>query len=173
MTGVTMAMIAAAGRNRELGLQGDMPWKNALKKDLAFFRQQTKGHAMIMGRRTFDSFPGLLPGREHFVLTSRPLPDLPHLHGGKDLPSLLEQAKAFEAENCPENPVLFVIGGGSLYAQLLEESDELFLTEIDADFPADTWFPAFDPADWRAEQLDTQEEAGYRYTHMVYKRKAG
>ncbi len=171
---MTIRLIAAVGENRELGLQGDMPWKRALKKDLAFFKKQTMGHPLLMGRKTLESLPGLLPGREHYVLSTRELPPREHLHVSDSLESLLQQVRAdwqARAEQGTDAPlVLDVIGGGSLYAQMLDQADELVLTEIHSAFEADTWFPAFDPSAYERTVLDQQQDGGYEYEHVLYRR---
>lgn len=167
---MTVRLIAAVGENRELGWRGDMPWKRALKKDLALFKRQTMGHPLLMGRKTLESLPGLLPGREHYVLTHSDLPPQEHLHIGSDLYTLLEQIRK-DHESSPEPLVVDVIGGGSLYSQMLERADELILTEIQAPFEADTWFPAFDPEKYEKTVLDQEEDGGYAYRHVLYRRK--
>lgn len=175
-----LALIAAIGKNRELGFQGDMPWKNSLKKDLAFFKQQTSGHAMVMGRKTFESLPGMLPGRKHIIISAQaarknPSNDSPDEQYAErngnlviypDLNTFLDAGKGHEE-------TVFVIGGGSIYTQLLPLADELYLTEIDADFKADTWFPQFDPERYTQTILDEVDEGGYHYRHILYQKKPG
>lgn len=159
-----LILIAAVGKNRELGLEGDMPWKRGLKEDLGFFRKTTAGHPMVMGRRTFESLPGLLSGRKHLVITSHP----------EQLPGSVtgyESIDAFVKEWDSLDETVFVIGGARLYQALLEQCDEMLLTEIDASFPADTWFPSFDPDQWDREQLSVQQDGLYRTKHVRYCRK--
>lgn len=157
-------LIAATGKNRELGWKGDMPWKRALKKDLQFFRRTTAGHPMVMGRKTFESLPGMLPDRKHLVITSSSLPPAESLQTYSSL-------EAFENDWKDTEETLFCIGGGSLYEQLLPKADGLILTEIDQSFKADTWFPAFDPSRYTRAVLDEVEENGYTYRHVLYSRR--
>ncbi len=158
-----LALIAAVGKNYELGWQGDMPWKNALKKDLAFFREKTSHHALLMGRRTFESLPSMLPGRPHLVVTSHPLPAKERLEVYPDLDSFFKEWQK-------RDETVFVIGGGTIYSQLIDAADEIYLTEIDADFQADTWFPHFDPKRYTLKVLDEVCENGYTYRHVLYSR---
>lgn len=159
-----LAMIAAIGAHNQLGLNGDMPWKRSLSSDLKFFRKTTAHHPMVMGRKTFESLPGLLPGREHLVITSSNLPAQEHLQTYPDLESFLQAWK-------DSDQTVYVIGGGSIYRQFLPYADELILTQIDSDFDADTWFPQFDASQYGQTLLDTVEENGYTYRHIRYRRK--
>lgn len=159
-----LVMIAAIGKNRELGLQGDMPWKHALKKDLQFFKKTTLGHPMVMGRKTLESFPGLLPGRLHLVISTSDLKK-------QDILQPYQSLEAFLEDWQKRKETVYVVGGGSLYHQLLPYADALILTEIDAEFDADTWFPNFDPENYERTVLNQDEEAGYAYEHVCYKRK--
>lgn len=156
-------LIAAIGRNRELGLDGDMPWKNSLKQDLKFFSRTTKGHAMLMGKRTFESLPGVLPGREHLIVTTSNMPEQEHVHIYKNLEEFFEDWK-------DRDETVFVIGGGSIYKQMLPYADKLILTEIDQVYSADTWFPDFDKARYKKSTLDRVEENGVCYEHVCYER---
>lgn len=164
--------IAAHGKSHELGLKGDMPWGHALKKDLKFFSSQTKGQTMLMGRKTLESLPKLLPGRRHIVLSSakdelsrkyaQALAD-----GQMEIYSSLQDfMQAYEHTD----HIVYVIGGASLYKQLLDQADELLLTEIDGDFDADTWFPFFDSGLYTRQVLDEQEDGGYQTRHVRWSR---
>lgn len=159
-----LAAIAAVGCNRELGLQGDMPWKRALSQDLRFFKEKTLNHPMLMGRRTFESLPGLLPGRPHLVVGRTPLEKRDNLFV---YPSI-EEALADWQE---KSETIFVIGGGQMYAQLIDRCDELYLTEIESSFDADTYFPDFDPSQYERTVLDTIEENGFVYHHVHYQKR--
>lgn len=164
--------IAATGAGRQLGLNGDMPWGRSLKKDLAFFKEATRGHAMVMGRKTFESLPGLLPGRLHLVITRDPQA-FEKKHGPLDENRIRvyeSLEKFFDAWNdCDED--VFVIGGASLYASLLDQSDVLILTQLEEDFPADTWFPEFDVDLYDVKEESTQEDGGYHWTRRIFTKK--
>lgn len=158
-----IALIAAIGKNRELGKKGGLVWH--LPGDLRFFKETTMGHPILMGARTFESLPGLLPGREHFVVTRHPekLPDT--VRAVTDLPAFMEEWQAR-----PEK--LFVIGGGMVYWETLKYADEIYLTEVDAtDTAVDTFFPEFDLANWQRRVLKKGEDDGITYSHVVYSKK--
>lgn len=159
---MSYTIIAAIGKNRELGKDNNLIWH--LPNDLKFFKQVTSNHAIIMGRKTFDSLPRMLPNRKHIVLTrSENLPSEVEVY--KELKQLLERYK-----DSPDE--IFIIGGASIYEQFLEHSDKLYLTEIEAEEKsADVFFPEFDKNDYTSELIKENEDNGIKYKHMVYRRK--
>jgi dihydrofolate reductase len=132
-----IALIAAVARNGVIGDGSKLLWR--LPEDMRYFREQTTGHPVIMGRKTWDSVPERfrpLPGRTNIVVTRQrgwSAPGALVVHG-------LDEAIA-AAGGVPR---LFVIGGGELYAAALPMADELLLTELDADFDGAAHFPAWD-----------------------------
>lgn len=156
-----ITMIAAVGKNLELGRNNDLIWH--FREDMKFFRKETMGKPIVMGMRTLESLPKLLPGRKHIVLTSKN-PSLPEdvviVHS---IDELLESIKDY--------PEVMVIGGASVYKQLLEYSDKLILTEIDAEADADVFFPKFNVEDWDSVIVGENEENNIKYKHLVYTRK--
>lgn len=159
---MSYSIIAAIGKNNELGKDNDLIWR--LKNDLRFFREVTTGHTIIMGRKTFESLPKMLPNRKHIVLSSSE--DFPsEVEVYKELKDLLESLKNSEEE-------IFIIGGGSIYKLFINYADKLYLTEIDASYKdADTYFPTFDKDNYDKEVLKEHEENGISYKHVLYKRK--
>ena len=159
---MSYTIIAAIGKNRELGKENDLIWH--LPNDLKFFKQVTSNHSIIMGRKTFESLPRMLPNRKHIVLTtSENLPSEVEVY--KELKQLLERYK-------DTNEEIFIIGGASIYSQFLEHSDKLYLTEIDEeDKDADVFFPEFDKSNYTSELIKENEDNGIKYKHMVYRRK--
>lgn len=159
---MSYTIIAAIGKNRELGKENDLIWH--LPNDLKFFKQVTSNHSIIMGRKTFESLPRMLPNRKHIVLTtSENLPNEVEVY--KELKQLLERYKDTTEE-------IFIIGGASIYSQFLEHSDKLYLTEIDEeDKDADVFFPEFDKSNYTSELIKENEDNGIKYKHMVYRRK--
>ena len=140
-----LALIAAVARNGVIGHANGLVWHE--RADQRWFRQQTTGCPVIMGRKTWDSLPARfrpLPGRSNIVLTRQPgwLADGATVAHGLD--DALAAARAAAARTAA--PRIFVIGGGQLYAEALPLADELVLTEIDADLVGDTRFPAWDRA---------------------------
>ena len=138
----TLVLIAAVARNRVIGRDNDLVWHDPV--DARHFRDTTRGHPVIMGRRTWDSLPARfrpLPGRHNLVVTRQPA----WTAEGAEAVHSLDAALAAVAGT----PTAFVMGGGQLYAQALPRADELVLTEIDADLDGDTLFP-----DWSRDAFD-------------------
>lgn len=144
-----IALIAALARNRAIGLSGRMPWH--LPEDLRRFKQLTMGHAIIMGRKTFESIGRPLPGRDNLIVSRQPT-DTP----GCQVFGSLERALASRAGE----RVVFVIGGGEIYALAMPLARRMYLTHIDAEFPGDTFFPAFDVRQWRQTARVTHHHEG-------------
>ena len=139
-----LAMIAAMDRNRLIGNNNRLPWH--LPADFAHFRQLTLGKPVIMGRKTYESIGKPLPGRRNIVLSRaaeacRQKP----MYEGVDCVENIEAALALAADA----EEVMIIGGGSLYESLLPRARRLYLTEVDAEFEGDAWFPPIDPAEWR------------------------
>lgn len=157
-----VTMIAAIGKNYELGKDNQLLWH--LKGDMKFFKEMTMHKPIIMGRKTLESLPGLLPGRKHLVLTSQNL-DLPdQVLVFHSLSSLLQYLCEYPDE-------VMVIGGASVYQEMLPYSQKMLLTEIDDTKDADSYFPRFNQEDWSREVLFEREENNIKYKHLVYKRK--
>lgn len=127
------SLIAAIGKNKELGKNGELVFH--IKDDMKFFRETTKGHKIVMGRKTWESLPGKLPNRTNIVISS-------HDFDGPD--EIIHDLDDFIAKNKDTEEEVFVIGGGKIYTEFLPIAKNLYLTEIDADADADTYFPDFD-----------------------------
>lgn len=156
-----LTLIAAVARNGVIGRDNKLPWR--LSEDLKRFKALTMGHPMIMGRKTWESLPGRLPGRPHIVVTRNP--DY-RVEGATVVNSL--QAAVAAAGNIDE---VFVIGGAELYSQALEIADRLQLTEIAADFEGDAHFPTWNRAAWRESAREPHRaEAGFDYAFVTYER---
>ena len=158
-----IALIAAMGRNRVIGHQGKIPWR--LPADMQHFKRTTMGKPILMGRKTWESLPGVLPGRRNIVMTR----NRDYVAEGADIVSGIEAAMAIT----PEASELMVIGGQQLYEQILPSANTLYLTEIDADFEGDAWFPEFDPDSWvvaSEQQCEPDERNPYRYCFKTYRR---
>ncbi len=146
-----LALIAAIGPNLELGHKGDLIWH--ISADLKNFKKLTLGHPVIMGRKTWESLPKRpLPGRLNVVLSG----SLESVEGGIVASSLEEAMRVCEGENIP-----FVIGGADVYAATLPKATRLYITNVEAEAPADVdvWFPEF-RNDWVLEESSEWMEAG-------------
>jgi dihydrofolate reductase len=132
-----LSMIWAMGRNRELGLNNSLPWH--IPEDLKHFKKITEGKTVIMGLRTFQSLGKPLPGRRNIVLHFEPI-SIEGCEVCTSIPEVLDKVKGEDA---------FIIGGASIYKQFLPKADRLYITFIDHEFQADTFFPEFDMEGWK------------------------
>ena len=157
-----ISMIACVGKNLELGKNNDLIWH--LPNDLKYFKNVTSGKTVIMGRRTFDSLPGILPKRRNIVLQ---LPNESNIEGVEifnDIPSILKAVK--------NEDEVFIIGGASIYKQFLEYANKLYLTEVNATCrKPDVYFPKFDKRKYKKTILGNGNDNGIEYTFMVYERR--
>ena len=162
-----LALIAAVARNGVIGRDNAMPWH--LPEDLKHFRLTTTGHAVIMGRRTWDSLPPKvqpLPGRRNVVLTRQPGWQA---SGAEVVPSL-DAALAL----LHDQTRVFVMGGAAVYAATLPQADELWLTEIARDFDGDVVFPSFDRSAFVETSRAPQRAAApndFAFDFAVYRRR--
>ena len=158
-----VTIIAAIGRNRELGKNNDLLWH--LPEDLKFFRENTVGKSIVMGSNTLKSLPKKLKDRQYVVLTSRNdlNPDYILVHSIEELLTYIES----------EDREVMIIGGASLYRQMIDYADKMLLTEVDAeDKKADVYFPEFNRDDWNITVLSSYTtEDNISYKHLEYKRK--
>lgn len=138
MSHPAITLVAAMGKNRVIGIDGQMPWH--LPADLKHFKQVTMGKPVIMGRRTFESIGRPLPGRTNIVLTRGDMP----LPNGVVRADSLDAALA-EAGHAPE---VMIIGGAQIYAEALPQATAMELTFVDAAPEGDTYFPEWEQSEW-------------------------
>ena len=158
-----LALIAAVAANGVIGRDGTLPWR--LPEDLRRFRALTTGHAIIMGRRTWEALPHALPGRQNIVVTRRQ----DYLAAGASTASSIDGA--LRAVAYP--PPAFCIGGGELYRAALPLAATAFVTEIARAFDGDATFPALDASEWSetAREPHVHEgETGFEYAFVTYER---
>ena len=166
MTGFSrVAIIAAVARNGVIGYRNRMPWH--LPEDLRRFRQLTLGHAVIMGRHTFESIGSPLAGRNNIVVTRSPDWTRPGCHAAHSLAAALAAVR--------EREDAFVIGGAQIYALALPIASRLYMTEIERDFEGDAFFPEFDRSLWREASRESRVldvAGGFGYQFVAYDRSA-
>ncbi len=200
-------LIAAVGRNRELGYQGRLCFH--LEADMRFFRQTTSGHPVVMGRKTWDSLPKKLENRQNIVISRHFSPNPPYQPGTTLKPpespenGLKTQNACAKTPKNPEKPLFsaenpasrkvpdqiisdldrfiseredspeqyFIIGGGEIYRRFLPHAAIIYLTEIDASAPADTFFPPFDPAHYTKTVIKKGSENGVNFIIAQYVKK--
>ena len=166
---MSFSIIAAIGKNRELGKSGQLIWK--LSEDLKYFKEKTMGHPILMGHKTFDSLPGILPGRKHYVVTRH---QALNNSSGEDLAlsdqiELVNNLPDFINHHLDDSTEIFVIGGGMIYWEMLDKCDKLYLTEVDAVDPdAETFFPEFDKEKYQRKVIATGKEDDLNYEFVEY-----
>jgi dihydrofolate reductase len=155
-----ISLVASVARDGGIGNAGQLLVH--LPGDLPRFKRMTMGSPIVMGRKTWESIGRPLPGRRNIVVTRNPAWQA----DGAERAATLEEA--LELAGCAER--VFVIGGAEIFALALPLADELELTEIDAEFPADAFFPAWDRAEFRqtsSEPQATPEGLAYRYASYL------
>jgi dihydrofolate reductase len=160
-----VTMIAAIGANHELGKDNDLVWH--LPDDFKRFKSLTTGHCIIMGRKTFESFPRLLPNRKHIVITRNSDYTVPE-------GVLVVQTMAEALSHTKEDPQPFIIGGGEIYRLGMEWADCLEITHIEGNFDCDTFFPELDEELWdcvSSVSHEKDERHDYAFTYKTYHRK--
>ena len=159
LSGPRVYLVAAVASNGIIGANGQLPWR--LSEDLKHFKRLTMGHPVIMGRRTWESLNGPLPGRDNIVVTRTPGYEAP----GAAVASSLAAALAL----CLGESVVFVIGGNQLFAESLPVAAGLVMTEIHRDFEGDTWFPDYDRSHWKETQRERHVTAdGMKFDFVLY-----
>jgi dihydrofolate reductase len=146
-----IVLVVARARNGVIGKDGTLPWH--IPADLKHFKRVTTGTPMIMGRRTFESLPGLLPGRRHIVLTHNPSWSTE----GAEVAHAPEQALALAGAER-----VSIIGGADIFALFEPLATGVELTEVALDAEGDTVMPAFDPAQWREVSREEHPAEGER-----------
>jgi len=158
-----LTIIAAAAENNALGKDNQLVWH--LPDDFKRFKQLTSGHHIVMGRKTFDSFPKLLPNRTHVVITRQ---DNFRKEGVLVVNSL---KRAIELS--ADDPQPFVIGGGEIYKMAMTLADKIELTRVHGTFEADTYFPEIDKNQWKLvseEFHEKDKKHNYAFTYLTYER---
>ena len=159
-----LTIIAAAAENNAIGLGNTLIWH--LSEDLKRFKALTGGHYIIMGRKTFESFPKPLPNRTHVVITRQRDYKVPD---GVIVVHSLEDA--IDASKNDEQP--FIIGGGQIYKQAMAIADKIELTRVHDTFEADAFFPEIDPAIWKeTNNVFNKKDADhdYEFSFITYER---
>lgn len=159
-----ITMIAAAAENNALGKDGNIPWH--LPDDFKHFKKLTTGHHIIMGRKTWESFPKPLPNRTHIVITR----DQNYKADQAVVVHSLEDALAF----CKEEPHTFIIGGGEIYKLGLHYATHIELTRVHNEYAADAFFPELDETIWERtastfHDVDDRHKSGF--TFETWKRR--
>ena len=158
-------IIVATADNNAIGKDNDLLWH--ISEDMRFFRRQTLGSPVIMGRKTFESIGRALPGRVNIVISRG-------FNTGEEVDVVRSLDEAFAVAESTNLEKCFVMGGGQIYAQALPVADRLIVTHVHTVIEdADTFFPEIDPSVWTVSQrseLFTDEETGYTFEFVEYVR---
>jgi len=144
---MTWKAIAALAENRVIGVDGKIPWR--LPEDMKFFREQTTGHTVVMGRKTWESLGRPLPRRRNVVVSRTLAP------GENTLPGAIVVNNLNEVDALPMEGDIWIIGGAEIYAQALPRCAELYLTQVAGNFAGDAFFPEYENLFAEAETLQT------------------
>jgi len=159
-----ISLIAAIGKNNELGKSNTLVWD--MSADMKYFRDKTKGHTVIMGRKTFESIGRPMPNRQNIIITR----DKNYKAEGVEVVNSLEEALG----RTQGKQEIFIIGGAEIYKQSMSIADRLYITHIDAeDKKADTFFPKIIPVVWNEishEEHKKDDKNPFDYTFSVYER---
>ncbi len=165
---MNISIIAAVGMNNELGKAGKLLW--SLPLDMKHFRETTSGHTVIMGRKTFESIGRPLPNRKNIVITRNT--NYSNLSHGVDVVQSLEKALKISRTTLDTDEV-FVIGGAEIYKEALPMANVLYLTKVEGEFEADTYFPTFDESKWqkvKEERHEKDEHHPYAFNFIEYRK---
>ena len=154
----SITIIAAISENRVLGKDNKLIWH--LPEDLKRFKHLTSGHSIIMGRKTFESLPKVLPGRHNIVVTKNK--EFSAM-GVTVCHSLIEAINASGDDLQP-----FVIGGGQIYQEAIELADKIELTKIYKSFDGDVFFPEIDSKLWYLDKEEQHEHSNLKYSYLTY-----
>lgn len=158
-----ISLIAAVAQNGVIGTENSLPW--SLPDDLAFFREQTKGHHIVMGRKTYASIGRLLPNRTTVILTRDPGFAVPGALTAHSVEAVLAIITA--------DPDPFIVGGAEVYALFLPHVDRLILTEVHTEVAGDAKFPEFDKKVWRETKRvhhAADERHAYAFDFVTYEK---
>lgn len=161
-----LSSIAACGSNRVIGKSGGLPWD--IPEDMEYFKEKTKGHIIIMGRKTFESFNGkLLPNRLHVILTKQKDFSFP---GTYVFHEPLQALRFCAARVSGWNDEVMCIGGAEIYGLMFPYTNRIYLTEIDAAFEGDTYFPEFDKAEF--QEVSREPRPGNpSFSYVIYEKR--
>ena len=159
-----ISLIAAVDKNGGIGTGGRPLWMDGLPADNRRFRELTKGSTVIMGRRAYETFHGVLLGRQNIVLTHR----LVFQEGVQFVRNLKEAYQEATSQD------INVIGGATTFSQAIHDADRIYLTEVDAEFDeVDAYFPFIDSREWRQIRRDdypADERNVFNYSFIIYER---
>ena len=156
---MTLSILVAHDKQRVIGYQNQLPWH--LPNDLKHVKQLSTGHTLVMGRKTFESIGKPLPNRRNVVLTNNPS----FKHEGVDVIHSIEEINDIPGQ-------VFIFGGQTLFEEMIDKVDDMYITVVDGMFQGDTFFPHYTFEDWEVEssvegQLDEKNTIPHTFLHLV------
>ncbi|WP_315079669.1 dihydrofolate reductase [uncultured Clostridium sp.] len=157
-----LSIIVAIAKNNVIGSDNKLIWH--ISEDLKRFKEITSGKTIIMGRKTFDSLPGVLPNRKHVILTRDK-----NFKVNSECVEIIYDFDELLNKYSDSDDEVFIIGGGEIYKQLLSHCNKLYLTKINKDFDGDTYFPQINYDDFKVDyksDVITDEKSGLEYNFI-------
>ncbi|MCC3689879.1 dihydrofolate reductase [Staphylococcus capitis] len=156
---MTLSILVAHDKQRVIGYQNQLPWH--LPNDLKHVKQLSTDHTLVMGRKTFESIGKPLPNRRNVVLTNNPS----FKHEGVDVIHSIEEINDIPGQ-------VFIFGGQTLFEEMIDKVDDMYITVVDGKFQGDTFFPPYTFEDWEVEssvegQLDEKNTIPHTFLHLV------
>lgn len=163
-----ISLIVAAATNNAIGKDGQLPWH--LPNDMKHFKNVTWGMPVVMGRKTYESLGKALPGRKNIVISRQPGWKAEGAVVVKTMDDAMFVARETDAKE------VMVIGGGEIYRQMFDRAQRIYMTRVEAEPEADTFFPVIDPAQWylvSQKNHEADEKNAYNYSFQVWERIGG
>ena len=160
-------IVAIAASNNAIGKDNSLLWH--ISEDLKRFKEITSGHKILMGRKTFESLPGILPNREHIILTRDK-----NFNVDSDKVTIINNIEDAIKYYKDSNEEIFIIGGGEVYKEFLPFANKLYLTKVYKDFDADTFFPQINLDEWKVihtSETKIDEKSGLNFEFIDLLRK--
>lgn len=162
---MTISFIVAVSENNVIGNKGQLPW--SLPADLRYFKNTTWALPVIMGRKTFESFPKALQGRTNIVVTRQ--------HGYTAANALVERTieKAITTAAALQTVEVFIIGGGEIFQQAWDRASRMYITRVHAEVEGDAFFPELDKTQWQlvsSKSFEKDEKHQYDYTFEIWEK---
>jgi dihydrofolate reductase len=164
--GLFISLVVAAAKNNAIGKDNKLLWH--LPNDLKFFKNVTWGLPVVMGRKSFDSLGKPLAGRKNIIITRQ---NDWHVEGTIRVKSLEEAIDVVKGMDVKE---MMVLGGGEIYSQIFGKAKRIYMTRVDAELEADTYFPVIDPKEWKLvseKDHPVDEKHKYAYSFQVWERR--
>lgn len=154
-----LSIIAAVNENYVIGKNNKLPWH--IPEDLKRFKKLTTGKTIVMGRKTFESLPGILPNRKHIIITR----NMNYAYESDNVEIVHNLKDILKYKDCKEE--FFIIGGGKIYAEFLPYCEKLYLTKVHSNQNGDTFFPKFDINNYKILENEEHNDNNIKYSFLT------